>query len=103
MSELVRSGMTPKQAKIIEYTIIGACVFSLVCIFQPFSKMLFSIGCIGVVIAGLSFNLIPFCRPGVPISKVVKVAIIVMVIFAIAVALALVSAWLYGVYLSSSS
>ena len=61
--------MTATQAKIVEWAIILLCVFSLFAIFQPFSLTLFSVGCVTVVVGALSFNLIPFCRPGVPAQQ----------------------------------
>ena len=41
-------------------------VVALVCIFQPCSLTPFGIGAALVVPGGLSFNLVPFCRPGAP-------------------------------------
>ncbi|MGO1119037.1 hypothetical protein ACTL6U_10045 [Rhodovibrionaceae bacterium A322] len=95
------SGMSASQAKRLELSIIGACLLALVFIFQPFSKILFTIGCIGVVVGGLAFNLVPFCVAGNSYKKVIRVAVTVLIIFVIVVALALLSAWGYGVYLKS--
>ena len=35
--------LTKKQAKIVELIIVGFSIFSLVCLFQPFSMTLYSI------------------------------------------------------------
>jgi hypothetical protein len=74
---------------------------SLVLIFQPFSVVLYGIGAGLVVLGGLSFNLVPFCVPGRPLSSVVRVAVIVLIILVIAICLAIGSAYLYGVYLQN--
>ena len=93
--------MTAFQAKLFERSIIGLCVLSIVAIFQPFSMILFSIGCVTVVIGALAFNLVPFCREGVPIRALIKTAIIVVVILGIAAALGIGTAFLYVQYLGS--
>lgn len=95
------AGMTAKEAKRIEKGIIWFCILSMAAIFQPFSHALFPLGCIGVVIGGLAFNLVPFCQAGNSYRKLAKVALIVLTVFAIAVILALLSAWGYGVYLKA--
>ena len=62
-SDNLNSGMTRRQARTVEYSIIGLCIVAMVMIFQPFSLTLFSVGAGLVVLAGLAFNLVPFCRP----------------------------------------
>ena len=93
--------MTALQAKLFERTIIGLCVLSIIAIFQPFSMTLFSIGCVSVVVSALAFNLVPFCREGVPIRALVKTAIIVVIILGVAAALGIGTAFLYVKYLAS--
>ena len=93
--------MTARQAKTVEYSIIGLCVLSIIAIFQPFSITLFSIGCVTVVIGGLAFNLIPFCRPGVPARQLYTVVGIVATILVIAALLGIGTANLYVFYLES--
>ncbi len=100
MSDTKQEGMTSAQAKRLEYSIIGGSILAMACIFQPFSMLLFSIGCIGVVVGGLAFNLVPFCVKGTSYKKIRSVAMTVIIIFVIVVILALTSAWLYGVYLT---
>jgi hypothetical protein len=101
MSAETRQGMTASQARKLEYSIIGLCVAALVSIFQPFSQILFSAGCIGVVVAGLAFNLMPFCKPGVRFGQIGKVILTILIIFAIVVALALASALAFSFYLKN--
>ena len=98
MSTNTANTMTPRQAKRIEYSIIGFCLAALVLIFQPFSQVLFGIGAVMVVTGGLLFNLVPQCHSGNSISSVVKVGVIVALVFATVVLLALGSAKLYGIY-----
>ncbi len=93
-------GMTARQARRVEYFIIGLCLIALVMIFQPYSMTLFSVGAGLVVVGGLAFNLVPFCRPGVPVSALRKAGLIVLVIFGVAVGLAIGSAKLYAIYLT---
>ena len=94
-------GMSRKTARRIEYGIIGLCVIAMALIFQPFVKIGFTAGCILVVVGGLAFNLVPFCEPGKPLRKVINAGVIVLIVFAVTVLLALGSAHLYGIYLSS--
>jgi hypothetical protein len=48
------------------------------------------------------FNLVPLCREGVKPGQLVKIAIIIFIIFFIAILLAIGSAYLYGIYLEST-
>jgi lipoprotein signal peptidase len=93
--------MTASQAKFVEYSIIGLCVIALAMIFQPFAIALYSIGAGLVVLGGLAFNLIPFCRPGIPFSRLIKVSLIVLLILAVVVMLGIGTAYLYVWYLGS--
>ena len=92
-------GMTRRQARAIEWGIIALCLVSLVFIFQPFAMPLFSIGAGLVVLGGLLFNLVPLCRPGVPLRGVASAAAIVFTILIVAIGLAIGSAELYAIYL----
>jgi hypothetical protein len=91
--------MSPGQARALERSIIGLSVLSLLLIFQPFSLTLFGVGAALVVIAGLAFNLMPLCRPGVPVRKVVVAGLIVVGVLAAVVLAALGSVQLYALYL----
>ena len=93
--------MTNFQAKLIERSIIGLCVVSILMIFQPYSLTLFSIGCVTVIISALAFNLVPFCREGVTFRALIKVVMIVLIILGIAAALGIGTAFLYVAYIDS--
>ena len=95
-------GLSKKQAKVVERAIVGFSILSLVFLFQPFSMSLYSIGCIAVVVGGLSFNLVPLCVEGVKPSQLIKIAIIIIIILIIVAILAVGSAELYSWYLASS-
>ena len=94
--------MTASQAKLVEYGIIGLCVIALLMIFQPFTIFFYSIGAGLVVLGGLAFNLIPFAREGVPLSKLGKVGLIVLAILGAAVILGIGTGYLYVWYLGLS-
>ena len=96
-------GMTARQARRVEFAIIGLCILALAMIFQPFSMTAFSIGAGLVVLAGLAFNLVPLARPGVPYRAVVRAGLIVLAILVVVVLLAIGSAELYTLYLKSQS
>ena len=96
MSDATRKGMTPGQARTLEYTIVGLAILALLLIFQPFSLPLFSVGAGLIIFAGLLFNVVPMCQPGRSFGYVARGFLIVLVIFAIVTGLALLSAWLYA-------
>lgn len=103
MSEQAKpAGMGRKTARRIEFTIIGLCFAAMVMIFQPFSKLAFSIGCVLVVIGGLAFNLVPLCRPDRQLKSLVRAGVVVLIVFVVVTLLAIGSAELYGVYLRYS-
>ena len=103
MSEDPRTqGMSTLTARTIEYAIITLCVFSLIMIFQPFSLTLYGVGAGLVVLGGLAFNLIPHCRPGVPLRWLVTVALIVLAILIVAFVLAVGTSYLYAWYLEAA-
>ncbi|HEX5077593.1 MAG TPA: hypothetical protein VFV80_00480 [Geminicoccaceae bacterium] len=94
--------MSAGTARTIEYAIIALCLASLAMIFQPFSLTLYGIGAGLVVLGALAFNLIPHCRPGVPVGWLVKVALIILIILLVALALAIATTYLYAWYLEVS-
>ena len=103
MSEDTRAqGMSAATARTIEYAIITLCVLSLIMIFQPFSLTLYGIGAGLVVLGGLAFNLIPHCRPGVPLRWLLTVTLIVLSILVVAFVLAVGTSYLYAWYLESA-
>ena len=85
MIEKLNHPLTANQARKLEYSIIGSCLVALIFIFQPFSHTLFSIGCVGVIVGGLAFNLVPFCVAGTTIGQVAKVGLIVFITFCVVV------------------
>ncbi len=95
-------GMSAATARTIEYAIIGLCLISLIMIFQPFSLTLYGIGAGLVVLGGLAFNLIPHCRPGVPLRWLVTVALIVLALLVVVFVLAVGTSYLYAWYLEAS-
>jgi len=96
-----KRGLTARQARRVEFGIIGLCIAALVMIFQPFSLTLFGVGAALVVLGGLAFNLVPLCRPGVRVSSLVKAGGIVLLILLVVAGIAISAAHLYGVYLQS--
>jgi hypothetical protein len=96
-----RPGMTAKQAKTVELTIVGVSLLSLVLLFQPFSLELYSVGAGLVVLAGLAFNLVPLCVPGRSFASLLKGALVIAVIFVVVTLIALGSALLYAAYLTA--
>ncbi len=101
MTDNVQSpGMSRKTAVRIEFGIIGLCLLALVMIFQPFSRLAFTAGCVLVVVGGLAFNLVPMCTPGRTFRSLLTAAAVVLAVFGVVVLLALGSAFLYGIYLT---
>jgi hypothetical protein len=94
-------GMSAATARTIEYSIIALCVLSLIMIFQPFSLTLYGIGAGLVVLGGLAFNLIPHCRPGVPLRWLLTVALIVLILLVVVFCLAVGTSYLYAWYLEA--
>jgi hypothetical protein len=101
MQDRSTAGMSVRQAKAIEYSIVAVSVLSLVLLFQPFSLALYSIGAGLVVLAGLAFNLVPLCAPGRPVASLVKAAVIIGIIFIAVAALSMGSVELYAMYLTA--
>ena len=94
-----RSGLSVRQARIVEGSIIGLCILALVLVFQPFWLPLYGVGAGLVVLGALAFNLVPLSRPGVPAKSLIKAGLIVLILLLVIVALAIGSAYLYGLYL----
>lgn len=96
-----RAGMSARQATIVEWSIIGLCILALVLVFQPFWLPLYSVGAGLVVFGALAFNLVPLSRPGVPARNLVRAGLVVLVLLLVVAALAIGSAYLYGLYLAA--
>lgn len=98
MSDIPRSGLTPKGAVRLEAFIIGLGIFAFILIFQPFSIGLFAIGSGVVVLAALVNNLLPLAKPGVPVRTIVIVTLVVAMIFCCVLLISIAAAHLYGVF-----
>ena len=96
------AGMSPRQARAIEYAIIGLCILALIFVFQPLSITLYGIGAVAVIVGGLAFNLVPLCRPGAPLRGLVRAGLIVLTILVVVILLALGATELYKIYLASN-
>jgi hypothetical protein len=101
MQDQSTAGMSVRQAKTIEYSIVAVSVLSLVLLFQPFSLALYSIGAGLVVFAGLAFNLVPLCTPGRTVASLIRAAVIIVVILFVVAALSMGSVELYAMYLTA--
>lgn len=100
--EPTAAGMTAKQAKTIELTIVGVSLLSLILLFQPFSLGLYSVGAGLVVLAALAFNLVPLCVPGRSVASLLKGALVIAIIFVVVTLISLGSALLYAAYLTAN-
>ncbi len=88
----------------LEFLIIGLGILALFMIFQPFSLVVFSIGCGLVVVAALANNLLPLAEPGTPIRSILFAASVVLVVFFTALLVSIAAAHLYGlVFLTAPS
>jgi hypothetical protein len=95
-----RPGMTARQARTVEFSIVGASLLALVLIFQPFSLELFTLGAAAIVIVGLAFNLVPLAQPGRTWRSLGIAVIVIVVAFAIVTLLSLGMAEVYGYYVT---
>jgi hypothetical protein len=93
-------GLSARQARTVEFGIVGASLLALVMIFQPFSLELFTLGAAAIVIVGLVFNLVPLAQPGKTWRSLLIASIVIVVAFAIVTALSLGMAELYGYYVT---
>ena len=93
-------GLSPRQARTVEFGIVGASLLALVMIFQPFSLELFTLGAAAIVIVGLVFNLVPLAQSGKTWRSLLIASIVIVVAFAIVTALSLGMAELYGYYVT---
>jgi len=89
--------MTARQARRIEFGVIGLGVLALIMIFQPFSLVVFSVGCGLVVLAALVNNVLPFAQPGLPLRGVLFAGAVVALVFCLALLISIAAAALYGV------
>jgi hypothetical protein len=97
-----RHGLSLRQARTLEYAIVGASLVALVLIFQPFSLQLFTLGAAAIVLVGLAFNLVPLAQPGKSWRSLLTATIVIVVAFAVVTLLSLGMAELYGYYVTPS-
>lgn len=95
-------GMSTKEARLWRSAILSLCFLSLFFIFQPFSLGLFTVGCVGVVLGGLIFNVMPYCTQGTTRRTLFKSMFFIGIIFIIFIAIASGAAQLYIAYLTWS-
>jgi len=95
-----RKGMSARQARTVEFGIVGASLIALVLIFQPFSVGLFTLGAAAIVIVGLAFNLVPLAQPGKSWRSLLIATVVIVVAFGIVTALSLGMAEVYGYYVT---
>lgn len=100
MQPAPRRGLSVRQARSLEYTIVAASIVALAMIFQPFSLGLFTLGAAAIVIVGLVFNLVPLSQPGKTVRSLVIAGIVIVVAFGVITLLALGSAELYAYYIA---
>jgi hypothetical protein len=98
--EVKRPSLTVRQARTLEYAIVGASILALVMIFQPFSLELFTLGAAAIVIVGLAFNLVPMCQPGKALRSLGIGIFVIVVSFGVVTLLSLGMAELYAYYIS---
>ncbi len=97
MSDSRGKRLTKKSALRLEFAVIGLGILALFMIFQPFSLIVFSLGCGLVVLAALANNLLPIAQTGTPVRKITFAAAVVALIFCTALLVAIAAAHLYGV------
>ena len=102
MNDAPPAGMSRTTARTIEFAIVALSIAALVMLFQPFSLQVYSIGAGLVILAGLLFNLVPFCEPGRTLRSLLRVTLIIVLIFAVVTGLALASAELYAAFLTGA-
>lgn len=94
--------MSAGEARNYRFAILGLCIVSLFCVFQPFSLTLFSLGSLGVICGGLVFNIMPFCAEGTPRRKLLVGLGWVVAILLVMALLASGAAYGYILYLAAS-
>jgi len=85
----VNNNMSPRTARLVVTLVIAICLLALAFIFQPFYKPLYTVGCIMVVIGGLTFNVVPFANTQNSLGRVLRVLAIVIAVLVIAVLIAI--------------
>lgn len=93
--------MTERSAAIARNTILALSIGSLIAVFQPVSHLLFQIGCATAFVAAIAFNMMPFLNAGNTWRSLRQPAIAILIILAVLIGFAILSALGYVLYLQS--
>lgn len=96
MANLTKSG-----AALARGGILGLSIGSLIAVFQPFSHLLFQIGCVTAFLSAILFNMMPFLNAGQPVKSLRSPALTILIVFLCLVGFAILSAWGYVLYLQA--
>ncbi|WP_422050819.1 hypothetical protein [Shimia sp.] len=81
--------------------ILAMSIGSLIAVFQPFSHVLFQVGCLTAFFSAILFNLMPFINAGQPLKSLRQPAVTILIVFLCLVGFAILSAWGYVLYLQA--
>ena len=95
------STLTAKSARFWRGVVLVMSIGSLLMVFQPFSMSIFAAGCVLAFIAALVFNLMPFLQAGGTWKQVRKAALIILIVFVVIFALAILATYGYVLYLQA--
>ena len=93
--------LTAKSAKLWRSVILTTSISSLILVFQPFSMGGFALGCGLAFFSALVFNLMPFLQAGSTWKQVRKAAFIILIVFVVIFALAILATYGYVLYLQA--
>ena len=93
--------LSAKSARFWRGVVLTMSVGSLVMVFQPFSMMVFALGCGLAFVSALVFNLMPFLQTGGEVRQVGKAALIILIAFGVMFALAILATHGYILYLQA--
>ncbi len=95
------STLSAKSATFSRGVVLTISVAALVMVFQPFSIIVFAIGCVLAFASALVFNLMPILQEGVRWALVGRAALIILAVFAVIFALAVAATYGYVLYLQA--
>lgn len=95
------STLTARSAKLWRGIVLAMSIGSLVMVFQPFSMMVFALGCGLAFVSALVFNLMPFLQAGGEVRQVGRAAVIIIIAFFVMFALAILATYGYILYLQA--
>ncbi len=94
--------MTDRSAATARGIILAMSLGSLVAVFQPFSHLLFQIGCVTAFVSAIVFNMMPFLTAGKSWRSLRQPAVTILTVLGVLIGLAVLSAWGYVLYLQSA-